>query len=151
MSAPHGLGSRETVYRHLFEGEPATFVQMARGLHLRHGALRLDDLAPSTIWILHPSSELVGQFSTGEFLDLWCVLYDAPRNRAPRARLTLLDPDAQLLGDPVLLVSSPRISGSGLTYDVKVLSGVIPEDSGSCVLFIDSPFREPRTDDTREA
>lgn len=118
------------------DGRLVTYVQMARGLRFAHGTLRLDDLAPSTIWVMGGSVTTVGQVSTGAFLDLWRDSREGSSAQAAQGRLALLDADAHLLGDPVLRLSAPRIAGSGVAYDVEIASGVIPGSSGACVLFI---------------
>ena len=46
------------------------------------------------------------------------------------------DANAQLLGDAVLQLRAPRLSGSGLQYDAVLLSGSIPATAGACVLFL---------------
>lgn len=139
MSAPRRSPPREAVDELLTDAPLVTYVQLARGLHFDNGALRLDDLAPSTIWVRRGGTTKLGQISTGTFLDLWWDSPDGPTAHAPRARLTLLDPDAHLLGDPILSLKGPRITGSGITYDVDIVAGVIPSDSGSCVLFVNPP------------
>lgn len=113
-----------------------TYVQLARGLRCARGALRLEQLAPATIWVLDEPTTTVGQMSTGAFLDLWWQPHEGTGAPSPIARLRLLGADTHLLPDPLLLVRAPRISGSGLTYDVEVLSGVVPGRAGGCVLFI---------------
>jgi hypothetical protein len=144
VSARRRSGPREVHDELLTDARLVTYVQLARGLHYDQGALRLEDLAPSTIWVRRGGTTTVGQVSTGAFLDLWWDSPDGPSAHAPRARLTLLDPDAHLLGDPNLRLSGPRITGSGITYDVESVSGVIPSGSGACVLFINPPDDDPR-------
>ncbi|GAA3810682.1 hypothetical protein [Cellulomonas soli] len=115
------------------------YVQLARGLRYARGALRLEQLAPATIWVLDEPTTTVGQISTGAFLDLWWQPHEGVGAPSSVARLRLLGADTHLLGDPLLRVRSPRITGSGLTYDVEVLAGVVPGRAGGCVLFINPP------------
>ena len=41
------------------------------------------------------------------------------------------------LGRAVLELSDPRMSASGLTYDARVVDGIVPGESGACVLFLE--------------
>ncbi len=61
----------------------------------------------------------------------------AGRAAALRGSLSLLDPDASVVGRAVLELSSPRMSASGLTYDAQVVDGIVPGASGACVLFLE--------------
>jgi hypothetical protein len=113
-----------------------TFIQLAGGATAGANGLTLADLAPSTIWVLHGTPERVGHLATGTFLDLWWEPESGLSSAGLRAALGAADPDAQLLGAPVLRVASPRISGSGIRYEIEVLAGVLARDIGACVLFL---------------
>jgi hypothetical protein len=64
-----------------------------------------------------------------------------------RGTLTLLDPDAQLAGDAVVTLSDPRVTAPGLTYDAEVLHGLVPAESGACVLFLEWDTAPTTTND----
>jgi hypothetical protein len=116
------------------------YVQMARGLLFDGRSLTLVDLAPSTIWSSATPSSGLGYLPTGAYLDLWAQRarrLARPSSCRVRGTLTLLDPDAQLTGDSVLTLSNPRVSVPGLTYDAEVLHGLVPAESGACVLFLE--------------
>ncbi|MGN8247049.1 hypothetical protein ACTHAM_000720 [Cellulomonas soli] len=132
-------GPRASLDRTLPGGPRTTYVQLARGLRCAGGTLRLEQLAPATIWVLGDPTTTVGQVSTGAFLDLWWQRHEGTGVWWSIARLRLLGAGTHLLGDPALRVSAPRITGSGLTYDVEVHAGVVPARAGGCVLFIDPP------------
>lgn len=116
--------------------DTVTFVQVARAAVLAGRRLTLEDLEPTTIWLAHDQAGRVGHMATGTFLDLWWHPDSGLASGALRAVLGRADPDAQLLGDPVLRLRAPRISGSGLQYDVEVLSGALAGRAGACVLFL---------------
>jgi len=122
-----------------------TFVQVAGGARADAHGLTLSDLSPSTIWILHDTPHRVGHLATGTFLDLWWDAGSGLSSSWLRAVLGQADPDAQVLGSPVLWVSSPQISGSGLTYESDRLGDALPRDVGSCMLFL-GPGSRPRED-----
>jgi hypothetical protein len=48
-----------------------------------------------------------------------------------RGTLSLLDPDARLAGDAVLTLRNPRVTASGLTYDARTPTGLVPQLSGA--------------------
>ena len=114
------------------------FVQVAGSSVADHHRISLRDLAPTTVWLLRGVPGRVGHMSTGTFLDLW---WD-PRSRLARTPLPgylgQADPVAQDLPDPNLLLRSPRICGSGLRYDIEIISGTLPRHTGACVLFLGS-------------
>jgi hypothetical protein len=116
------------------------YVQMARGLLFDGRSLTLVDLAPSTIWSSATPSSGLGYLPTGAYLDLWAQRarrLASPSSCRVRGTLTLLDPDAQLTGDSVLTLSNPRVTAPGLAYDAEVLRGLVPAESGACVLFLE--------------
>lgn len=113
-----------------------TFVQIARAAVLSGNQLTLEDLEPTTVWLANGQRERVGHMATGTFLDLWWHPESGLAASALRAVLGRADPDAQLLGDPVLRLRAPRISGSGVQYDVEVLNGSLAGRAGACVLFL---------------
>lgn len=124
--------------RVLIRGE--VYAHTARGLLFDGRALTLVDLAPSTIWSSATPSSGLGYLPTGAYLDLWARRarrLSRPGSCRVRGTLALLDPDAQLAGDAVLTLGNPRITAPGLTYDAEVLHGLVPAESGACVLFLE--------------
>jgi hypothetical protein len=116
------------------------YVQMARGLLFDGRSLTLVDLAPSTVWSSATPSSGLGYLPTGAYLDLWAQRarrLARPSSCRVQGTLTLLDPDAQLTGDSVLTLSNPRVTAHGLAYDAEVLRGLVPAESGACVLFLE--------------
>jgi hypothetical protein len=116
--------------------ESVTFVQVGRAALLVGKTLTIEDLEPTTVWLARDHTDRVGHMSTGTFLDVWCHPESGLTSNALRAILGRANPHAQLLGDPVLRLRAPRISGSGLRYDVEVLNGALAGRSGACVLFL---------------
>jgi hypothetical protein len=122
----------------LVRGE--VYAHTARGLLFDGRALTLVDLAPSTIWSSVTPSSWLGYLPTGAFLDLWAQRVRGlahPSAVRVRGTLTLLDPDAQVVGDAALRLGNPRMTGPGLTYDAEVVNGLVPAESGACVLFLE--------------
>jgi hypothetical protein len=135
--------------RVLVRGE--AYAQMARGLLFDGRSLTLVDLAPSTIWSSAKPTGGLGYLPTGAYLDLWAQRarrLARPSSCRMRGTLTLLDPDATLAGDAVLTLGNPRMTAPGLTYDAEVLQGLVPAESGACVLFLGWDTASTPTDDS---
>jgi hypothetical protein len=120
-----------------------TFIQVARGAAFADGQLALEDLEPTTIWLAQDPPHRMGHMATGTFLDLWWHDDSGLAAAGLRGVLGRADPDAQLLGDAVLRLRDPRISGSGLRYGAVLLNGSLPRSAGACVLFL-GPGDAPR-------
>lgn len=129
-------GSREFETLTRSASTDVTFIQVARTAVLRGDRLTLEDLEPTTIWLAHDPGHHVGHMATGTFLDLWWHHDSGLATGALRGVLGRADPDAQLLGDAVLRLRDPRISGSGLQYDAVLQNGSFAGSSGACVLFL---------------
>jgi hypothetical protein len=130
------------------------YAQMARGVLFDGRALTLVDLAPSTLWSSATPSSGLGYLPTGDFLDLWAQRAQClarPDLCRVRGTLSLLDPDAQLAGDAVLTLANPRVTVPGLTYDAEVLHGLVPAESGACVLFLEWDTAPTATADAEPA
>lgn len=119
----------------LVRGE--VYAHVARGLLFDGRSLTLVDLAPSTIWSSPVPASGLGYLPTGAFLDLWADQSRVPGPRPVRGTLSLLDPDAQLAGHAVLALRNPRMTAAGLAYEADVVEGLVPADSGACVLFLE--------------
>lgn len=125
--------------------ESVTFVQVARAVVVAGRTLTLEDLEPTTVWLAHDQAERVGHMATGTFLDLWWHPDSGLVSGALRAVLGRADPDVQLLGDAVLRLRVPRISGAGLQYDMEIVNGALAGRAGACVLFLGPGDVDPRS------
>jgi hypothetical protein len=114
------------------------YAHVARSLIFDGRSLTLVDLAPSTLWTSPAPTAGLGYLPTGAFLDLWAGRATSPGRGSPRVTgvLSLLDPDARLARRSVLVLRNPRVSAQGLTYDADVVEGLVPAESGACVLFV---------------
>jgi hypothetical protein len=120
----------------IVEGE--VYAHVARSLIFDGRSLTLVDVAPSTLWSSPGPTPGLGYLPTGAFLDVWAERATTPGPAPPRMRgvLSLLNPDAPLAGRSVLVLSNLRVSAQGLTYDAEVVEGLVPAESGACVLFL---------------
>lgn len=122
-----------------------TFVQVAAGAHVDGHLLTLCDLAPTTLWLRGGGREPIGYMATGTFLDLWWGPQSGLATTFLEADLGPADPEVATSAPVVFGVGAPRISGSGLQYDVEVLTGVLPRHCGACVLFVGPGSHPMRT------
>lgn len=126
------------------------FAQVAPGLICDDRSLTLLDLAPSTIWLPAGHARTMTHLNTGAFLDRWA---DLERELGPDAAVTgylsLLDPDAQLPGRASLELRHPHITAAGLSYELRVIEGIVPRRSGACVLFLHLAAPTPRVPSSR--
>ena len=121
-----------------------TFVQVAAAARIDGHRLTLLDLSPTTLWLHGAGPERVGYMATGTFLDLWWGPESGLATAFLEAELGPADPEVATSVPVAFGVGAPRISGSGLQYDVEVLTGVLPQHCGACVLFI-GPGSHPMT------
>lgn len=118
----------------LVRGE--VFAHAARSVLFDGRSLTLVDLAPSTFWLTATPVATLTYLPTGAFLDLCAERGGAGGEHRVRGTLSLLNPDAQLVGQAVLSLRNPHVTASGLAYDADVLEGLVPAESGACVLFL---------------
>jgi len=125
------------------DGAGLTFMQIARGMTYEGRTLALLDLSPTMPYVLGSPPTCLGHISTGAFLDLWTSDPGPSAGHPSRPSvLSLADPAVSPLSDSLLLLTRPRIRGTGLCYSVIVLSGTLPAASGSCVLYVNATVAE---------
>ena len=125
--------------------DPVTmFVQLAGRVVFDGRSLTLLGLAPATVFVGGSQDESFGYLPTGLFLDRWYEDGSGTRTRGVGAVLSFLDPDRARSCDAHLALSLPRIRGTGMEYQARVLAGEVPSTAGACVLFI-SPAGTPTT------
>lgn len=120
------------------------YVQIAAGSIFDGASLTLLDLAPATIFTVDEPAASVGHLPTGVFLDHWYGDDSGPSARSVPATLALLDADRRADSSAHLMISLPRIRGTGLEYRAHAVDGEPPPTSGACVLFI-QPLVPPVT------
>ncbi len=124
------------------DDEQTMYVHSARGMRFDGHRLVLLDLAPSTVYLTGQPARIMGHLPTGMFLDRWYS--DAGNNptRLVAAVLSLLEIEDRHARDVHIQVALPRIAETGLVYEITVVSGSLPAQSGGCALFI-RPFLTP--------
>lgn len=111
------------------------FVQTAPAGRYENGRLYLDHMVPRTLFFTDRPQRKTGQVPAAAFLDLWNRGPDSFETDPPNASLAFLDGAGQR--NAVVILTDPRIDGTTLSYQVKLLEGELPAAFGDASLFID--------------
>ncbi len=111
------------------------FAQNAAVMRYDDGLLTLGGIAPATTYFADRPSRLVGTMSNQAFVDLWAKGKDSFAADPPNAALSLLDEP----GKPPVVVEliDVALNVNELVYQVRILEGELPAQSGPVSLFID--------------
>lgn len=111
------------------------FVQNAKEVVFADGKMTLKGVAPSTIFFADRPERIAGHLTTPAFLNEWDKGKDSFAKDPPNATLSIFDEKG--VNYVVVEIMNPKLSGTDLTYDVKVLEGTPPAKGGINSLFID--------------
>ena len=120
----------------------ALFVQTASSMTGDGDRLVLHTPSPSTLYFADRPQREVGHMTTRNFVELWGEGENSFATDPPNAVLSFAEPGDRGVDDVVVEIQSPTLEGDQLTYDIKVLDGILPAQTGPCALFID-PFGRP--------
>ncbi|MBP1689184.1 MAG: hypothetical protein H6Q33_5327 [Deltaproteobacteria bacterium] len=102
------------------------------------GTLRMKNISASTLFFTDRPVRMAGHYHTkGEFMKFWTEGPDNFTKNPPNATLSIVEPDQADLINVVVELRNPRMQGSDLLYDVKIIEGTMPAAAGAAVLFID--------------
>ena len=133
------MSSEQAVQPDEFE---ALYVQSARGLVSDGVAFTLRGIAPSTLMFSDRPERIVGHLTSAQFVDGWGDGENSFLADPPNAVLSFLAAEDETPEDVVVTLTNPRLTGEDLTYNVDVLEGNLPNQTGPCSLFID-PIGRP--------
>ncbi len=111
------------------------FVQTAEGFSHENGRITLRGVNPLTISFSDRPDRIAGHMPTSKFVPMWSQGADSFFSNPPNATLSVFRGDA--VSSTVVVLRNPRRVGEDLSYEVKVLEGTLPAQSGPCSLFID--------------
>lgn len=111
------------------------FVQTAHAVELKDGVLRLSFVNPATIFFSDRPERITGHEPTEDFVAEWAVGENSFASDPPNAALSILT--GTELQEIILELMNPRMEGSDLLYDVKVLQGNEKATGDTVSLFID--------------
>jgi hypothetical protein len=111
------------------------FVQNAENCSIQGNKLTLKGINTSTICFTDRPDRMAGHMPTSSFVPLWSEGKNSFMKDNPNGTLSILSGDE--VASLVVELSNPQLSGTDLSYEVKVLEGTFPVAGGSCSLFID--------------
>jgi len=111
------------------------FVQTADSLASDGKTITLNGASAQTIMFSDRPQRITGNASTQKFVEFWDKGKDSFQKDPPNATLTtIVDGKVQTA---VVELTEPKLSGTSLTYTVKVLDGEVPKAGQNPSLFID--------------
>ena len=114
------------------------FVQNAHAMSSKGDKLTLHGIGPTTLYFSDRPDRIAGHGTTDELVRTWSAGEDSFAANPPNATLSILGDGAGDFEDVVVELSEPVLSGSELTYTVKVIGdGTLPASGGPSSLFID--------------
>jgi hypothetical protein len=120
----------------------ALYVQSAKGLVSDGVAFTLRGVSPSTLMFSDRPERIVGHLTNAQFVDGWGDGENSFLADPPNAVLSFLAAEDDTPEDVVVTLMDPSLTGEDLTYNVEVLEGDLPLQTGPCSLFID-PIGRP--------
>jgi hypothetical protein len=115
---------------------PSLAVINAAGAKLEGGKLTLTGLSPNTIVFSDRPWRAAGHEMTKQFLMQWDEGKDSFEKDPPNATVSVLGANPGEVSDAVVVLKSPKLDGTTVTFDVSVLEGSLTA-GGPVALFID--------------
>lgn len=117
--------------------EPSLIVMNSRGATLQGQTLTLTGIAPSSIIFADRPVRAAGHALTAHLIEEWGTGGDSFAKDPPNATVSVLSSDASSVKDAVVVLSSPKLDGDKLTFNVRVLEGDLAGADGPASVFID--------------
>ena len=117
------------------------FVQLSQSIKVDEAkkTLRLVGVSPQTLYFADRPERIAGHVTMDQYLTEW-TSKAGPDNFAkdpPNATVSLYEPGASQNSLAVVEITNPKVDGSDLTYNYKIIEGSLPADGGATSLFID--------------
>ena len=116
---------------------PSLIVLNSRGATLQGNVLTLSEVSPNAIIFADRPVRAAGHALTAHLLEEWATGSDSFAKDPPNATISVLAKDASSVKDAVVELTSPKMDGANLTFNVKVLEGDLAGADGPASLFID--------------
>ena len=111
------------------------FVQTATGVTFDGKTLTLTGLPPATVFFADRPDRLVGHMGNDNFVKLWNANVDGFKADPPNAALSFMSEKDK---EPTIVeLSSAKLDGNSISYEVRVLAGSLPASAGEASMFID--------------
>ena len=134
-------GTISTAFAASPEKPQLMFVQIAEDLKIDAAAktLRLVDVSQQTLYFSDRPVRIAGHLKMADYLKEWTA--KAGKNNfgddPPNATLSVYEPGQPDNTVAVVEINNPRMDGSDLTYNFKLIEGNLPAKGGATALFID--------------
>lgn len=115
---------------------PSLIVMNAGGATISGTTLTLTGIAPNSIVFADRPVRAAGHAMTATLLDEWNH-GDSFADDPPNATISVFGATEDEIRDAVVVLKSPKLDGSTLTFDVDVLDGSIDGATGPAAIFID--------------
>ena len=116
---------------------PSLIVLNARGATLQGSTLTLLGVSPNAIIFADRPVRSAGHALTAHLLQEWDPGIDSFAKDPPNATVSVLNKDASVTKDAVVVLTSPKLDGDKLTFTVNVLEGDLAGGDGPAAVFID--------------
>jgi hypothetical protein len=116
---------------------PSLAVLNAQGATLADNKLTLTGVSTNTIVFADRPVRSAGHQTTEQFIMQWDEGKDSFAIDPPNATVSVLGGDGSDVSDAVVVLTKPRLDGTTLTFDVKVLEGSLTGAKGPAAVFID--------------
>ncbi len=117
------------------------FVQVSEDLKVDEAAqtLRLVKVNPQTLYFSDRPERIAGHLKMDAYLNEWTAKVGADNfaNDPPNATLSVYEPGQPNNMIAVVEISNPKVEGSDLVYNYKLIEGTVPASGGQTALFID--------------
>jgi hypothetical protein len=133
------LAVNPTVRLAIAQAKPSfLFVQSAKKIDYKDGVMTLYDVPKQTMFFTDRPNRVVGNLPTDKFVARWTTDTSPGGfvSNPPNAAVTVFQPDGAKTA--IVELSSPRLDGNKLSYNVKVLQGIASAQPAEGVLFIDN-------------
>jgi hypothetical protein len=117
---------------------PSLAVINAAGAKLDGNKLTLTGVATNTIVFADRPVRAAGHEMTKQFIMQWDEGKDSFAKDPPNATVSVLGANPGEVADAVVVLKSPKLDGTTLTFDVSVLEGNLTGATGPVALFIDA-------------
>jgi hypothetical protein len=118
---------------------PSLIVMNSQGATLQGDKLTLIGVAPNVIIFADRPARSAGHALTAHFLEEWNPTTEGDNfaKNPPNATVSAFDKEASTVKDAVVELTSPKMDGANLVFNVKVLEGDLDGSDGPASVFID--------------
>jgi hypothetical protein len=117
------------------------FLQIANDIRVDAGAqtLRLVNVGQQTLYFADRPERIAGHIKMADFLTEWTSKAGANNfgSDPPNATLSVFEPGKPNDTLAVVKISNPKVEGTDLVYNYKLIEGTLPATGGATSLFID--------------